>query len=59
MTVANVSININNDVADNWASDAWKWANEMFFLDGTNPKTNVTRQELAVVLKRVVEYLQK
>ena len=59
VTVANVSININNDVADNWASDAWKWANEMFFLDGTNPKTNVTRQELAVVLKRVVEYLQK
>ena len=33
-----------------WAKEAWKWAKEKGYLDGTNPKGTVTREMLAQVL---------
>lgn len=36
-----------------WSGDAWKWAVDLGFLDGTRPKDPVTREELALVLRRV------
>jgi N-acetylmuramoyl-L-alanine amidase len=38
-----------------WAKEAWEWAKKEKLLDGTRPKDNLTREEFAVVLKRVVD----
>ena len=38
-----------------WAKEAWEWAKKEGLLDGTRPKDNLTREEFAVVLKRLVE----
>lgn len=38
-----------------WAKGAWDWAKKEGWLDGTRPKDNVTREELAVVLKKLVD----
>ena len=38
-----------------WAKEAWEWAKKEGLLDGTRPKDNLTREEFAVVLKRLVD----
>ena len=38
-----------------WAKEAWNWAKKEGLLDGTRPKDNLTREEFAVVLKKLVE----
>jgi len=38
-----------------WAKEAWEWAKKEKLLDGTNPKGNVTREQLAVVLQKVLK----
>lgn len=40
------------DAADPWAADAWAAAYAAGVLDGTRPRDAVTRQELAVVMRR-------
>ncbi len=42
-----------NAVSD-WAKDAWEWAKEKGLLDGTRPQEPITREEMAVVLQRLV-----
>ena len=41
------------DTPDVWAADAWQKAKDKGVLDGTRPRDNMTRQELAVVLDRL------
>lgn len=41
------------DNPDSWAADAWARAKKAGVMDGTRPKDNVTRQELAQVLKNL------
>lgn len=41
-----------------WAAEAWAWAQAMGLLDGTRPTANITRQEVAVVLKRLYEAIK-
>ncbi|WFA07761.1 glycoside hydrolase family 25 protein [Tissierella sp. Yu-01] len=43
-----------NDEPAEWAREAWDWAVNVGLLDGTRPRDSVTRQELAIVLKRIV-----
>jgi len=43
------------NVPSAWAKEAWDWAKKEGLLDGTRPKDNLTREEFAVVLKRLVE----
>lgn len=38
-----------------WAKSAWDWAKKEGLLDGNRPKDNLTREEFAVVLKKVIE----
>ena len=38
-----------------WAAEAWAWAKAMGLMGGTRPTDNITRQEAAVVLKRLYE----
>ena len=41
------------DTPDSWAAEAWQKAKDKGVLDGTRPRDNMTRQELAVVLDRL------
>lgn len=41
------------DTPDAWAAEAWQKAKDKGVLDGTRPRDNMTRQELAVVLARL------
>ncbi len=40
---------------DDWAKKDWDWAKKEGWLDGTRPKDNVSRQELAIVIRRLVD----
>lgn len=48
------SINDKNK-PDDWAKKDWEWAKENGYLDGTRPKDNITRQEMAIIIRRLVE----
>ena len=41
------------DTPDVWATEAWEKTKDKGVLDGTRPRDNMTRQELAVVLDRL------
>ena len=43
----------NADTPDAWSAEAWQKAKDKGVLDGTRPRDNMTRQELAVVLDRL------
>lgn len=43
------------NVPSSWAKEAWEWAKKKGLLDGTRPKDNLTREEFAVVLKRLAD----
>jgi len=38
-----------------WAEKEWAWAKNEGYLDGTRPKDPITREEMAIVLKRLVD----
>lgn len=44
-----------NNTPSSWAKEAWEWAKNEGLLDGTRPKDYLTREELAVVLKRLAD----
>lgn len=46
------------DQPASWAAEAWAWAKAMGFMDGTRPTDNITRQEVAVALKRLYEAIK-
>ena len=43
------------DVPSVWAKEAWDWAKKEGLLDGTDPKGNMTREQLAAILQRVLK----
>jgi len=43
------------NVPSSWAKNAWEWAKKEGLLDGTRPKDNITREEVAIILKRLAE----
>lgn len=45
---------VNSNIPDAWAKKYWEWATKKGFFDGKRPKDNITRQEMAVVLNRLV-----
>ena len=45
----------NIKIPSNWAKSEWVWAEENGYLDGTRPLDSITRQEIAVLIKRLVE----
>lgn len=44
-----------NNTPSSWAQESWNWAKQVGLLDGTRPKDPITREEMAVVLKRLVD----
>jgi hypothetical protein len=43
------------NIPDAWAKKDWDWAKQQGWLDGTRPKDNLTRQEFAIVIRKLVE----
>ncbi len=43
------------NIPDTWAKVDWNWAKREGWLDGTRPKDSLTRQEFAIVIRRLVE----
>ena len=41
------------DQADSWAQDAWEKVHAAGIMDGTRPRDNITRQEIAVLIDRL------
>lgn len=41
------------EIPSNWAREDWEWATSRGLLDGTRPRDYVTREELAIVLRRL------
>lgn len=39
-----------------WACEAWEWAKKEKLMDGTRPKSSLTREELAVILMRLSKW---
>lgn len=50
-----VNIEKERDKPSDWAKDSWEWATKEKLLDGTRPHDSVTRQEMAIILKRLSE----
>lgn len=46
---------IQNNSPSAWAVEAWNWAKQQGLLDGTRPRDPVTREELAIILKRLAD----
>ena len=44
----------NKNKPSSWSQDAWDWAEAIGLLDGTRPQEPVTREELAVILQRLL-----
>lgn len=44
----------NKDKPSTWAKEDWEWAKKEGYLDGSRPLDNITRQEIAIVIKRLV-----
>ncbi|WP_159436154.1 N-acetylmuramoyl-L-alanine amidase [Anaerosalibacter sp. Marseille-P3206] len=38
-----------------WAKEGWEWAKKEGYLDGKRPKEPITREEMAIVIKRLVD----
>ena len=51
--------NIMPNTPSAWAKDAWEWARKGKYLDGSRPRDPVTREELAIVIKKVVDRIEK
>ncbi len=44
-----------DNMPSKWAEKNWEWAMEKGYLDGTRPKEPVTREEMATIIRRIVE----
>ena len=45
----------NKDKPSEWAKEDWEWAKKEGYLDGNRPLDNITRQEIAIVVRRIVD----
>ena len=48
----------NTQVPSAWAKESWNKATELKLIDGTRPKDNITRQEVASIAVRLYEELK-
>lgn len=53
--LAMVERELQKDQPSNWAKEAWNWGKKEGITDGTDPKGNVTREQLVTMLYRFKE----
>jgi N-acetylmuramoyl-L-alanine amidase CwlA len=51
----NEVVKVDKNKPSSWAKEAWEWAKKEGYLDGTRPKDLITREEMVIVLKRLVD----
>lgn len=44
-----------NNIPSQWAKESWDWAVKNKLIDGTRPKDKITREEVAVIIERLVK----
>lgn len=47
------------DQSDAWAKDDWEWAHDLGIMDGTRPREEITRQEVAAVAHRLYDVVKE
>jgi N-acetylmuramoyl-L-alanine amidase len=50
---------VNNNEASKWAEAIWERAQKNGYFDGSNPKENITREQTAAVIERVVNNISQ
>jgi cell wall hydrolase/autolysin len=55
----NIEVMENTQEPSTWAKETWEKATELGLIDGTRPKDNITRQEVAAVAVRLYEMLKQ
>lgn len=50
---------VDNNQPSAWAKSAWEYATDSGYFDGTRPKDNITRQEMAVVIQRMMSNIRE
>lgn len=55
----NIKVMDNTQEPSTWAKENWEKATELKLIDGTRPKDNITRQEVASIAVRLFELLDK
>ena len=55
----NIKVMENTQEVSNWAKESWNKATELGLIDGTRPKDNITRQEVASIAVRLYEMLKQ
>lgn len=55
----NIKVMENTQEPSAWAKENWEKATELGLIDGTRPKDNITRQEVAAVAVRLYEMLKQ
>ena len=51
----NEVVKVDKKKPSSWAKEAWEWAKKEGYLDGTRPKDLITREEMVIVIKRLVD----
>lgn len=51
----NEVVKVDKNKPSSWAKEAWEWAKKEGYLDGTRPKDPITREEMVIVIKRLVD----
>lgn len=51
----NEVVKVDKNKPSSWAKEAWEWAKKEGYLDGTRPKDPITREEMVMVIKRLVD----
>ena len=49
---------VSNKVPSGWAKIDWEWAVAMKLFDGTNPQGNITREQMAAVMRRFYDLVK-
>ena len=53
----NEVVKVDKNKPSSWAKEAWEWAKKEGYLDGTRPKDPITREEMVIVIERLVKKL--
>ena len=51
----NEVVKVDKNKPADWAKKDWEWAKKEGYLDGTRPLDNITRQEMAILIRRIVD----
>lgn len=54
----NIPQTLNNNIPSTWAKEDWNWGIANGLVDGTNPKSEISREQMIVVLHRFLKMVK-